>query len=96
MRLAHAEGLERDAEGSGHDAERFHDAEDARGGDGAHADEADVAAEDLRRGHLRDGDGAGVDGVVLWLPIIQIRGTRTRLESTPPAQRIMELRRPMT
>jgi hypothetical protein len=38
----------------------------------------------------------GYTAVVLWLPIIQISGTRTRLESTPPAQRIMELRKPMT
>ena len=64
--VAAAEGFKRDAEGIRHDAQRFHDAEDACGGDGADADEADVAAEDLRRRHLRDGNGAGVDcrGVV--------------------------------
>ena len=64
--LAHAEGLQRDAEGVRHDAQRFHDAEDARGGDGADADEAHVAAEDLRRRHLRDRNGARIDrrGVV--------------------------------
>ena len=31
-----------------------------------------------------------------WLPIIQISGTSTKFESTPPAQRIMELRSPIT
>ena len=39
---------------------------------------------------------AGYTAVVLWLPIIQMSGTSTRLESTPPAQRIIELRRPIT
>ncbi len=32
----------------------------------------------------------------MWRPIIQTSGTSTKLESTPPAHRIMELRRPIT
>ena len=58
--------LQRDAEGSRDDAHGFQDAEDAGGGDGADADEAHIAAEDLRGGHLGDGMVAGIDrgGVV--------------------------------
>ena len=32
----------------------------------------------------------------IWLPIIQISGTSTRFERTPPAHRISELRSPIT
>ena len=46
----------RDAERAGDHAQRFDDAEDAGGGDRADADEAHVAAEDLRRVHLPDRD----------------------------------------
>ena len=34
--------------------------------------------------------------VEMWLPIIQISGTSTRFERTPPAHRISELRSPIT
>ena len=43
--LAMAEGAQRDAEGAGNDAQRFEDAENARRGDGAHADKAHVACD---------------------------------------------------
>ena len=45
----------------------------------------------------RDGDG-GRDrpAVVCSRPIIHTSGTSTKLESTPPAHRIIELRRPIT
>ena len=41
------ECAQRDAEGSRHDSAAIDDAEDSRGGDGAHADEAHVVAIDL-------------------------------------------------
>ena len=75
-----------DAERAADDAQRLDDAEDARGGDRADADEAHVAAEDLRRVHLRDRHGRRDRPASgrCW-PIIQISGTSTRFESTPPA-----------
>ena len=60
--FAVAEGAQRDAERSRHDAQRFEDADDAGGGDGAHADEAHVVAIDLDGRHLRDGKNGGIDG----------------------------------
>ena len=39
---------------------------------------------------------AGYTAPSMWLPMNQISGTSTKLESTPPAQRIMALRRPIT
>ena len=88
-----------DREGAGHDAQRLQDAEDAGGGDGADADEAHVAAEDLLGRHLRRcGIAAGIDGAGRrkCCPIIQMSGTSTKLRGTPPAHRIIEERRPIT
>ena len=44
--------LRRDRKRTDHDLERFDDAEDAGSGDGAHANELDVVAENLSGGHL--------------------------------------------
>ena len=62
------------------------------------ADEPDVAAEDVDGVHRRDRHGAGIDrpGPAPPWPIIQISGTSTKLDRKPPAQRIIEERRPMT
>jgi len=46
---------------------------------------------------LAIGKDAGYTAVsARWLPIIQMRGTKTKFASTPPAHRIIELRRPIT
>src|ERR1022692_4507092 len=54
--VAAPECARRDGERSGHHAHGFQNAEDAGRGDGAHAHEPHVAAENLCGGHLRDGD----------------------------------------
>src|ERR1035437_3883666 len=55
------EGAQGDAERAGHDPHGFQDSEDPGRGDGAHSHEPHVAAEDLRRGHSRNGHGRRVD-----------------------------------
>ncbi len=62
--FAVTEGVQCDAEGAGNDAQRFEDADDSRGGDGAYADEAHVVAIDFDRGHFGDGNDGGIDGHV--------------------------------
>ena len=59
-RFAVAEGVQRDAERSGHHAQRLEDADQAGGGDGAHADEAHIIAVDVGGRHVRNGDGGGI------------------------------------
>ncbi len=55
-RFAMAEGVQRDAERSRHHTQRFKDADQAGGSDGAHSDVAHIVAIDFRRRHVRDGN----------------------------------------
>ena len=59
--FAVAEGVQRDAERSRHHAQRFEDADQAGGSDGAHADEAHIVAVDFGSRHVRDGNGGRID-----------------------------------
>ena len=60
-RFAVTEGMQRDAERSRHHAQRLEDADQSRGRNRAHADIAHVVAIDLRRRHVRDGNGRRID-----------------------------------
>ncbi len=64
MRPAAVKGVQRNAEGSGNDAQRLDDSNNACRGNGAYADEAHVVAVDLGRIHCGDGRGSGIDGQV--------------------------------
>ncbi len=59
--FAVAEGVQRDAERSRHHAQRFEDADQTGGSDGAHADEAHIVAVDFGGRHVRDGNGGRID-----------------------------------
>ena len=59
--FAVAEGVQRDAERSGHHAQRLEDADKAGGGDGAHSDVAHIVAIDSAGRHVRDGNGGRID-----------------------------------
>ena len=60
-RFAVAEGVQRDAERSRHHAQRFKDADQTGGSDGAHADEAHIVAVDFSRRHVRDRNRGRID-----------------------------------
>ena len=62
--FAVAEGVQRDAERSRNHAQRFEDADEPGGSDGAHADEAHIVAVDFGRRHVRDGNGGRINGDV--------------------------------
>src|ERR1039458_9357467 len=59
-RFAVAEGVQCDAERSGHHAQRLEEADQAGRRDGAHGDEAHVIAVEVRGRHVRNGDGGRV------------------------------------
>ena len=62
--LSMPECTQRDAETAGDDAHGFQNPEDTGRGDCADAHVADVAAKDLHRGHVGDGDLGGINGHV--------------------------------
>src|ERR1039457_531660 len=59
--FAVAEGVQRDAERSRDHAQRFEEADQAGGSNGAHADEAHIVAVDFGSRHMRDGNGGRID-----------------------------------